>query len=70
VALPIYSLLTGAPGVIIPYTLLFIGIMLLVTGITEFQKRKANAFSYSWIQRFCFNLYFIELTGAFVEEDL
>ena len=44
--------------------------MLLVTGITEFQKRKANAFSYSWIQRFCFNLYFIEVTGAFVEEDL
>jgi hypothetical protein len=66
VALPIYSLLTGAPGVIIPYTLLFIGIMLLVTGITEFQKR----FSYSWIQLFCFNLYFIEVTGAFVEEDL
>ncbi|WP_117149178.1 DUF3953 domain-containing protein [Paraliobacillus zengyii] len=43
VGLSSYALLTDKPGVIIPYALLFLGIILLVTGITEFQKRNANA---------------------------
>ncbi|WP_240335340.1 DUF3953 domain-containing protein [Paraliobacillus sediminis] len=43
VALSSYGLLTGIPGVIIPYALFFLGIMLLITGVIEFQKRNANA---------------------------
>ena len=54
VALSSYGLLTGTPGVIIPYALLFIGIMLLVNGITEFQKRNANAISSLLIAGFSF----------------
>ena len=45
IALSSYGLITGTTGVIIPYVLLSIGLMLLVTGVTEFQKRKPTAFT-------------------------
>ncbi|RDW18729.1 hypothetical protein CWR48_10430 [Oceanobacillus arenosus] len=44
VAVSSYGLTTGNSEVLIPYALLFLGLMLLVTGITEFkERRKANA---------------------------
>lgn len=45
VALSVYGLTTGTSGVIMPYVLLLAGLMLLVMGIIEFQKRKATAFT-------------------------
>ncbi|UOQ45774.1 DUF3953 domain-containing protein [Halobacillus salinarum] len=44
VALPSYGLISGKTGIIMPYVLLLIGGLLLVTGLTEFQKRKPMAF--------------------------
>ena len=45
IALSSYGLITGTTGVIIPYVLLSVGLMLLVTGGIEFQKRKPTAFT-------------------------
>ena len=49
-----YGLITGTSGVIIPFALLFLGAMFLVTGITEFQKRKANAITSFLVAGFSF----------------
>ncbi|MFQ3544460.1 DUF3953 domain-containing protein [Halobacillus rhizosphaerae] len=45
VAMSSYGLITGTIGIIVPYVLLAMGGMLLVTGVKEFQKRKPNAFT-------------------------
>ena len=45
IALSSYGLITGTNGIIVPYLLLLMGLMLIVMGITEFQKRKADAFN-------------------------
>ncbi|XKF65230.1 DUF3953 domain-containing protein [Virgibacillus necropolis] len=45
VALSSYGLITGTTGIILPYVLLLMGLMLLVVGGTEFQKRKPTAFT-------------------------
>ncbi|WP_099157782.1 DUF3953 domain-containing protein [Virgibacillus ndiopensis] len=53
VALSSYGLLTGTSGVIMPYALLLLGIMLLIIGITEFQeKRKATAITLFFVTGF------------------
>ena len=55
VALSSYALITGIPGAIIPYVLLFLGLMLLVTGITEFrEKRNATAITLFLVAGFSF----------------
>ncbi|WP_373893184.1 DUF3953 domain-containing protein [Virgibacillus sp. CBA3643] len=43
IAVPIYALITGTTGAILPYLLLLVGLTLIVTGVIEFQKRKAGA---------------------------
>ncbi|PIC67623.1 hypothetical protein CSV71_10435 [Sporosarcina sp. P21c] len=45
IALVGYGWKTGTIGVIMPYLLLVMGLNFIVMGITEFQKRKANAFN-------------------------
>ncbi|CAM3206830.1 DUF3953 domain-containing protein [Filibacter tadaridae] len=45
VALSSYALITDTTEMLIPYILLSMGLMLLVTGINEFQKRKVTAFA-------------------------
>nr|WP_237475782.1 DUF3953 domain-containing protein [Virgibacillus massiliensis] len=45
IALSSYGLITGKTGIILPYVLLSMGVMLLVMGMTEFQKRKPIAFT-------------------------
>ncbi|MFC7319984.1 DUF3953 domain-containing protein [Halobacillus campisalis] len=45
VAMSSYGLITGKPGLIIPYVLLLLGGLLLVMGLIEFQKRKPIAFT-------------------------
>ncbi|MFC7320576.1 DUF3953 domain-containing protein [Halobacillus campisalis] len=44
VVLSSYGLINGTTGIILPYVLLFVGGMLLVMGVNEFQKRKPIAF--------------------------
>ncbi|MGY0692354.1 DUF3953 domain-containing protein [Virgibacillus sp. FSP13] len=45
IALSSYGLLTGTTGIILPYVLLLMGLMLIVMGITEFQKQKTTSFT-------------------------
>ena len=40
-----YGLITGSIGTVLPFTLLSAGLLFAVIGITEFQKRKADAFN-------------------------
>ena len=42
-ALSTYALITDSTEMLIPYILLSMGLMLLVMGINEFQKRKITA---------------------------
>lgn len=59
VALSSYALITGISGGIIPYVLFFLGLMLLVTGITEFrEKRKATAITLFLVTGFTFYVLF------------
>lgn len=43
IVLSSYALITDKTEILIPYILLLMGLMLLVVGIHEFQKRKATA---------------------------
>ncbi|WP_077595996.1 DUF3953 domain-containing protein [Oceanobacillus kimchii] len=45
IALSSYGLITDTLGSILPYALLSMGLMLIVTGVVEFQKRKPVAFT-------------------------
>lgn len=45
IALSSYGLITGTTEIILPYVLLLMGLMFLVMGVTEFQKRKLTAFT-------------------------
>jgi len=52
IALSGYGLVTGNIGTIMPYVLLSMGLMFIVMGITEFRKRKADAFNYFLVSAF------------------
>ena len=43
IALSSYALIANKTEILIPYILLLMGLMLLVVGIHEFQKKKATA---------------------------
>lgn len=59
VALSSYALITGILGGIVPFVLFFFGLMLLVTGITEFlEKRKATAITLFLVSGFTFYVSF------------
>jgi len=59
VVLSSYALITGISGAIIPYVLLFLGLMLLVTGITEsHKKQKATAITLFFASGFNFYVLF------------
>ena len=59
VALSSYALITGISGAIIPYIVFFLGVMLLVTGITELrEKRKATAITLFFVTGFNFYVLF------------
>ena len=60
VALSSYALITGTSSrAIIPSILLFLGLMLLVTGITEFrEKRKTTAITLFFVSGFNFYVSF------------
>lgn len=49
-----YGIMTGTNGVVMPFVLLILGIMLLVIGITEFQERKAAAITSFLVAGFSF----------------
>lgn len=52
IALAGYGLVTGNVGIILPYMLLVTSLMLIVMGIMEFQKRKADAFNLFLVSAF------------------
>ncbi|WP_251628863.1 DUF3953 domain-containing protein [Sporosarcina luteola] len=52
ITLSCYGFITGDVGTIVPYMLLSCGLLFIVMGITEFKKRKADAFYYFILSAF------------------
>lgn len=52
-----YGLITDTLGILLPYALFLIGLMLTVMGVVEFQKRKPIAFTTFLAAGFCLFLW-------------